>query len=270
MLLRKLSPCFGILFLLPVSLLAETFSVEVTIDLTDNYFENIGSNVIQITAVEGGVETIISTPAVGTPITFNPFAPGDSVELILRTDTESGETPTPADRGLGRADAAMVVDLFPDASAGQAIDPSLTGFSLFSETEVDSDGADAFSRGQIVTNLLNELGSFEQVDSQFVLSDPLFGDNKNSVDLGTFGDALRASNQVEITGFGSFFGGGSSVKKRIAKKSATNNSEAWESTGYVNSTIRFEFVPTVVPVPAAAWLFGSALGLLGWMRRKAS
>jgi hypothetical protein len=27
---------------------------------------------------------------------------------------------------------------------------------------------------------------------------------------------------------------------------------------------------TVVPVPAAVWLFGSALGLLGWMKRKAS
>jgi hypothetical protein len=27
---------------------------------------------------------------------------------------------------------------------------------------------------------------------------------------------------------------------------------------------------TAVPVPAAAWLFGSAIGLLGWMRRKAS
>ena len=25
----------------------------------------------------------------------------------------------------------------------------------------------------------------------------------------------------------------------------------------------------VVPIPAAAWLFGGALGLLGWMRRKA-
>jgi hypothetical protein len=31
-----------------------------------------------------------------------------------------------------------------------------------------------------------------------------------------------------------------------------------------------EFAPQVVPVPAAAWLFGSALGLLGWMRRNAA
>ena len=28
--------------------------------------------------------------------------------------------------------------------------------------------------------------------------------------------------------------------------------------------------PSVVPVPAAVWLFGSALGLLGWLRRKAT
>jgi len=29
-----------------------------------------------------------------------------------------------------------------------------------------------------------------------------------------------------------------------------------------------DFTPAVIPVPAAVWLFGSALGLLGWMRRK--
>jgi hypothetical protein len=30
----------------------------------------------------------------------------------------------------------------------------------------------------------------------------------------------------------------------------------------------FELSSSVMPIPAAVWLFGSALELLGWMRRK--
>jgi hypothetical protein len=29
-----------------------------------------------------------------------------------------------------------------------------------------------------------------------------------------------------------------------------------------------KFSVNVIPVPAAVWLFGSALGMLGWMRRR--
>jgi hypothetical protein len=35
-----------------------------------------------------------------------------------------------------------------------------------------------------------------------------------------------------------------------------------------DSRVYASIVPAVIPVPAAVWLFGSALGLLGWMRRK--
>ena len=38
---------------------------------------------------------------------------------------------------------------------------------------------------------------------------------------------------------------------------------AFSSTAEVEA----EFTLTVVPVPAAVWLFGSALGLMGWLGR---
>lgn len=41
----------------------------------------------------------------------------------------------------------------------------------------------------------------------------------------------------------------------------------WEVT---SSTFDYTAEVTTVPVPAAVWLFGSALGMLGWMRRKAA
>jgi hypothetical protein len=40
------------------------------------------------------------------------------------------------------------------------------------------------------------------------------------------------------------------------------------SYGVVHNPSIDNFVATVVPVPAAVWLFGSALAGLGWMRRK--
>jgi len=52
------------------------------------------------------------------------------------------------------------------------------------------------------------------------------------------------------------------------------NPMQFDGVGSLPAGVDLGVIPTnlvgVVPVPAAAWLFGSALGLLGWMRRKST
>ena len=45
---------------------------------------------------------------------------------------------------------------------------------------------------------------------------------------------------------------------------------AEENPDGTDLTYQFTVQTSVIPVPAAVWLFGSALGLLGWMRRRAA
>ena len=62
----------------------------------------------------------------------------------------------------------------------------------------------------------------------------------------------------------------------VCESSAWNSAgvdDSGNATGESTDGMQFIFSHTgsaIVPVPAAAWLFGSALGLLGWVRRRAT
>ena len=56
--------------------------------------------------------------------------------------------------------------------------------------------------------------------------------------------------------------GPSMVPPRVLRAMAT------PPVGYMDPTYLAVILAAVLGVPAAAWLFGSALGLLGWARRR--
>ncbi len=75
-------------------------------------------------------------------------------------------------------------------------------------------------------------------------------------DDGVVGPQQQGSDYAATT---ASFGGGTLVMQ----------SALWNTLGMNgSSTAGVELVFSAVPVPAAVWLFGSALGLLGWLRRR--
>ena len=71
---------------------------------------------------------------------------------------------------------------------------------------------------------------------------------------GSFGTDWLAFTTRSVTGTGN----------------GTGNAGSGLGNGLSGDGVLLVFEAVAVPVPAAVWLFGSALGLLGWARRKAS
>jgi hypothetical protein len=66
--------------------------------------------------------------------------------------------------------------------------------------------------------------------------------------IGAAGESTAVTPSIGLVGWFNISGGGGAIP----------------GVDYVSSTVN------VVPVPASVWLFGSALGLLGWIRRRNS
>jgi len=101
--------------------------------------------------------------------------------------------------------------------------------------------------------------------------------NLESIDL--FLAGVSSARDVLITGY---YAGGGSIAVNLSVDQAVLNHQfdsAWSNLdqvvfGTASDSVFFHGVDNIsvsaVPVPAAAWLFGSALAGLGWIRRKSA
>jgi len=105
-------------------------------------------------------------------------------------------------------------------------------------------GGDRFGAGEVLVYDITDIDSLITASSFDFFSAPDPGEANPT-------GPWRAAAKVSSTGSGTVYCESQGV-----------------GTGQTNGECSDWIAPHVVPVPAAAWLFGSALGLLGWVRRR--
>lgn len=81
---------------------------------------------------------------------------------------------------------------------------------------------------------------------------------------GPIGSGLDSTNGIDAIAFDMVLEGG-----QTPQAGGTVRFLVFSDTGTTAYMVEGTILGAPVPVPAAVWLFGSALGLLGWMRRRA-
>lgn len=79
---------------------------------------------------------------------------------------------------------------------------------------------------------------------------------------------LNVSESIDCSGSPVNISQSGQINAGLHSVSTSGFAELVEPSGTASFDMSYTLTITVVPVPAAAWLFGSALGLLGWIRRK--
>jgi hypothetical protein len=103
-------------------------------------------------------------------------------------------------------------------------------------------------------------------DFNWTNGDGILGDASQIVATGSVNNEWTGDTAINLTGVGtaSITGDGSYVygTDELAVTGGAVIAGSAQGGGFTISG-------TLVPIPAAVWLFGSALGLLGWVRRRA-
>jgi hypothetical protein len=219
---------------------------------------------ITIRGVSDGVPFTFLNPAPGSLPAWPVSLPGDFVTFSAAGSARSG----PAGIGDSTASAAMTIDaLTPDqpATDGPGLEAAFAIAYL-----IEATGGDAFAS---VNGELTGTSPWDPDAAAITLlpvqaqADVVFGDTEDFLDLGTFGGPISREKLWIWPTFGAtrpLAPGG----ERFATGTLTAFDAAIMSTASYEVSMTFGL--SAVPEPTAAWLLGSALPVLGWIRRRKS
>jgi hypothetical protein len=187
-------------------------------------------------------------------------------------DIGSGQTTPPGDCTIG---CMQIYQQAYDSSYFDSVPVILDSLSIYGQTGGAFGSYDVsigYMNGDysaITTNFAANFGSSAiQTDSIDLATDIIGG--VLTVDLNfeynaSLGDLLVQFTRTSATSSGNFVAASGYNWSRAYEW--PSGGDAYANSGYaLNST----FNVSQVPIPAAVWLFGSGLGLLGWFRRRQS
>jgi hypothetical protein len=175
---------------------------------------------------------------------------GNSIDFSASTATWSYDTETGVLTGSGLFSLNALFTPTTNISEQRTVDPVFTAGNAASATSFA-----CIEGGFGVVNSMHACGGWDFGTN---------GDNESSI---SYGPGTSVNRMI--------LGDDFSIYLPFAIGQYDNMPADWNGTTLVfsnttlaGSGLAYDITFTAVPVPAAAWLFGSALGFLGWMRRK--
>jgi len=264
---RRCRGVLGSMIGLCLGLIASSAHAELTFEVqidSSVLLHNDADATITIEGVSNGVPFLTVNPSPAPAPTWAVSLPGDFVTFRATGSARSGPTGMIADAGDSAVSATMNMTALGDGqpiggsgvAAGFAIAYliSASGDDAFATVNGDLRGTSPYDPDAAPTYLLTAQAQ----------ADTVYGDSEDFLDVGTFGGPLVKDKLWIWPGFGSqrpLAPGG----EGFASGTLSGHGAAISSTANYEASMTFSL--SAVPEPAAAWLLGSALAVLGWMRR---